>query len=195
MVRSCAGREPPRLSSCPWFEPASPEESTTPIVKPRVATAVALALVLLISTPIGALAFPRQPVTEWVRDLYTAQAARIARAQPLEESDVLVLFTTELAAFWQEARKAREFGATSDDVLDAFFGWNVTAGTKVSFTRVIKVLGTSEAPTLLIDVVVAGVPRRVVLDALQDGGSWRIANITYDEGEDFSSFERRLAHP
>ncbi|MBV8184663.1 MAG: hypothetical protein JOY76_08245 [Hyphomicrobiales bacterium] len=195
MVRSCAGREPPRLSSCLWFESASPEESTTPIVKPRVATALALALALLISAPIGALAFPRQPVTEWARDLYTAQAARIARAQPLEESDVLVLFTPELAAFWQEARKGREFGATSDDVLDAFFGWKVTAGTKVSFTGVIKVLGTAEAPTLLIDVVVAGVPRRVVLDALEDGGSWRIANITYDEGEDFSSFERRLAHP
>jgi hypothetical protein len=65
----------------------------------------------------------------------------------------------------------------------------------VSFTAVKKVLGTAEAPTLLIDVVVAGVPRRVVLDAVEDDGSWRIANITYDEGEDFAGFERRLAQP
>jgi hypothetical protein len=60
---------------------------------------------------------------------------------------------------------------------------------------VIKVLGTAEAPTLLIDVVVAGVPRRVVLDALQDGMSWRVDNVTYDEGGDFASFERKLARP
>ena len=163
-------------------------------MKPRAAIALVLAFALLMASARGVEAFPRQPVTEWIRDLYTVQASRIAREQALEEGDVLALFTPELAASWQEAHKGRDLGVL-EERLDPFFGWRVPPGTKVSFTAVIKVLGTAEAPTLLIDVVVAGVPRRIVLDALENGGSWRIANISYDEGEDFSSFERRLARP
>jgi hypothetical protein len=162
-------------------------------MKPRAA--LVLALALLIGSAFGAAAFPRQPVTEWIRDLYTAQSSRIARAKPLDTGDFLVLFTPEVASLWQAAHKDRELGALPEQGLDAFFGWRVPLGTQVSFTAVKKVLGTAEAPTLLIDVVVAGVPRRVVLDAVEDDGSWRIANITYDEGEDFAGFERRLAQP
>jgi hypothetical protein len=162
-------------------------------MKPRVA--IVLALALFLGSALSVAAFPRQPVTEWIRDLYTAQASRIARAQALDEGQVLALFTPRLAALWQGAHKERELGALPDQALDPFFGWRVPFGTQVSFTAVFKVLGTAEAPTLVIDVVVAGVPRRIVLDALQDGTGWRIANITYDEGEDFVSFESRLPRP
>jgi hypothetical protein len=160
-------------------------------MKPRIAFVIALAL--LMGPALGIAAFPRQPVTAWIRDLYTAQASRIARAQALEEGEVGAVFTPEVAALWRVAQ--REASATSEREFDAFFGWRVPLGTQVSFTAVFKVLGTDEAPTLMIDVIVAGVPRRIVLDAAQDGeGMWRIANVTYDEGEDFVSFERKLAH-
>ena len=65
----------------------------------------------------------------------------------------------------------------------------------MSLTAVSQVLGTAEAPTLLIDVIVSGKPRRIVLDAVDTAGSWRIANIVYDEGEDFVSFESKYARP
>jgi hypothetical protein len=157
--------------------------------------ALVFASAFLIGSALGAAAFPRQPVTDWVRDLYAAQASRIARAETLDAADLLALFTPEVAALWQAAHKDRELSALPERELDAFFGWRVPPGTRVSFTAVKKVLGTAEAPTLLIDVVVSGVPRRVVLDAVEDDGSWRVANIVYDEGEDFAGFERRLAQP
>jgi hypothetical protein len=154
-----------------------------------------LCFTVLMGLAFSAAAFPRQPVTEWIRDLYTAQALRVAQGHTLEENEALALFTPQLAALWEASHKGRELSALPEQGLDAFFGWRVPLGTKVSFTAVIKVLGTAEAPTLLIDVVVAGVPRRVVLDALQDGMSWRVDNVTYDEGGDFASFERKLARP
>ncbi len=155
----------------------------------------ALALALLMGSAFDAAALPRQPATEWIRDLYRAQASRIGRSQALDEGEVRALFTPQLCALWQAAHKDRGPTALPEEGLDAFFGWRVPLGTQVSFTAVFKVLGTAEAPTLVIDVLVAGAPRRIVLDALQDGVGWRIANITYDEGEDFASFERKLAHP
>ena len=88
-------------------------------MKPRAA--LVLALALLIGSAFGAAAFPRQPVTEWIRDLYTAQSSRIARAKPLDTGDFLVLFTPEVASLWQAAHKDRELGALPEQGLDAFF--------------------------------------------------------------------------
>ena len=158
--------------------------------------ALVFASAFLIGSALGAAAFPRQPVTEWVRDLYTAQASRIARA---ETPRCGLTSSRSSRQKWPRFGKQRIRTASSAHCrsreLDAFFGWRVPLGTRVSFTAVKKVLGTAEAPTLLIDVVVSGVPRRVVLDAVEDDGSWRVANIIYDEGEDFAGFERRLAQP
>lgn len=95
-------------------------------MRPRAA--LVLALALLIGSAFGAAAFPRQPVTDWIRDLYTAQASRIARAKPLDAGDFLALFTPDVAALWQAAHKDREPGAMPEQGLDAFFGWRVPLG-------------------------------------------------------------------
>ncbi|MBV9568108.1 MAG: hypothetical protein JO172_08230 [Hyphomicrobiales bacterium] len=154
-----------------------------------------LAAALLLGAGSGANAFPQQKVIAWIAELYTTQASRIADSRPLEESAVRVLFTPEVAELWQAAHRDREAAAPAERELDPFFGWRVPLGTKVSFAAVSQVLGTAEAPTLLIDVIVSGKPRRIVLDALDSEGSWRIANIAYDEGEDFISFERQRDRP
>src|ERR1700719_102991 len=108
MVRSCAGRGSPGPSSCRWFEANFSTSSARVriVMKPRAA--LVLGLALLIGPAFGAAAFSRQPVTEWIRDLYAAQASRIARAKPLDTGDFLVLFTPEVASLWQAAHKDRE---------------------------------------------------------------------------------------
>ncbi|MBV9753614.1 MAG: hypothetical protein JO188_13915 [Hyphomicrobiales bacterium] len=140
-------------------------------------------------------AFPQRKVVDWIADLYTAQASRISKGETIDESELRALFVPELAEIWQAAHRHGTPAVSEEQALDAFFGWKVSPGAKVSFTAVSQVLGTAEAPTLLIDVVVSGTPRRIVLDAVESEGSWRIANIAYDEGEDFISFERKHARP
>jgi hypothetical protein len=156
---------------------------------------VLLTAIAFLGSVSSAGAFPKHPITEWIRDLYTAQASRIAQSESLEDADFVALFTPEVVELWRAAHRGPEASLPAEQELDPFFGWRVPRGAKVSFTAVSKVLGTTEAPTLLIDVVVSGAPRRIVLEAIDDEGSWRIANITYDEGEDFAGFERRLAQP
>jgi hypothetical protein len=75
---------------------------------------------------------------------------------------------------------------------NAFFGWGVAPGAKVALGAVAQVLGTRDAPTLMVDVSVSGAPRRIVVDLVESEGSWRIDAIIYDEGEDFLGFEKRL---
>jgi hypothetical protein len=73
------------------------------------------------------------------------------------------------------------------------FGWGVAPGSKVRFVGAAVVLGAADAPVVLVDLLVKEQPRRVVVDVVEDGRSWRIANIVYDTGDDFLSFETRLA--
>src|ERR1700722_3244992 len=146
MVRSCVGRERREPSSCRWFEPNFANSCASARIVMKPPGALVFASAFLIGSALGAAALPRQPVTDWVRDLYAAQASRIARAESLDAADLLALFTPEVAALWQAAHKDRELGALPERELDAFFGWHVPPGTRVSFTAVKKVLGTAEAP-------------------------------------------------
>jgi hypothetical protein len=164
----------------------------TEIVMKRIALILSTAIALS-GLASRALAFPQQPVTDWIRDLYTAEATRIAQSQTLDEAEFLALFTPEVAKLRGGAHRSVDSNAPEEPKLNAFYGWRVAPGAKVSFVAVSKVLGTFDAPTLLVDVVVSGIPRRIVVDAVEDEASWRIANITYDEGEDFVSFEKELA--
>ena len=154
-----------------------------------------LAAVLFLGAVSDARAFAQQKVVSWIAEVYAAQASRIASARSLDESGVRALFMPEVVELWRAAHRDREATAPEEQGFDALFGWQVPLGTEVSFTAVSQVLGTAEAPTLLIDVIVSGKPRRIVLDAVDTAGSWRIANIVYDEGEDFVSFENKHARP
>jgi hypothetical protein len=150
------------------------------------------AIVLLRWAP-RADAFPRRPITEWIRDLYVAEAARIARSQKLDEIEFLALFTPQAGEAWRAAHRRSDPTSPEDATFNAFFGWHVAQGAEAAFVGASKVLGTFDAPTLLVDVVVSGVPRRIVVDAVEDEGGWRIADIAYDEGDNFVGFERKLA--
>jgi hypothetical protein len=163
------------------------------LLAPVLLAPVLLASIALLGSASGATALPLRPISDWIRDIYTAQAARIASSQPPDEAEFLALFTPEVGALWRAAHRSPEVSAPEEQGFDALFGWRVPQGAKLGFVAVSKVLGTADAPTLLVDVVVSDRPRRIVIDAVENEGSWRIANIAYDEGEDFLSFERKLA--
>jgi hypothetical protein len=151
-------------------------------------------LVVLCPLPAGrAVALPLKTATEWTRDVYVAEAERISKAGAPSEEDFLALFTPDVVELWRAARANPRPSTPVGPTLNALLGWNVTPGSEVRLLAVAFLLGTPEAPVLVVDVTVRGAPRRVVLHLVEGASEWRIAGIYYDEGEDFVSFEKRLA--
>ncbi|SDR48419.1 hypothetical protein SAMN05444161_4475 [Rhizobiales bacterium GAS191] len=161
-------------------------------ILPHLLAAFALSFALLGLAP-GAAALAPQSVLEWLHDVYAAEAARIAHGQSLSDAEFLALLTPQTAKLWREAREHPTPDLPEGPTLNAFFGWGVAPGSKVAFVGAAVVLGTVDAPVVLVDLMVKELPRRVVVDVVEDARSWRIANIVYDAGDDFVSFEKRLA--
>jgi hypothetical protein len=141
----------------------------------------------------GARAIAPQSVLEWLGDLYAAEASRIAHGQSLGEREFLELFTPETAELCRLAREQPSPDPPEGPSLNALFGWGVAPGSDVAFLGASVVLGSADAPVMLVDLKVKDVPRRVVVEVIEDARSWRIANIVYDAGDDLVSFEKRLA--
>jgi hypothetical protein len=167
--------------------PAHPEIA----VKRRLARLLSTLTLVALASPANSL--PRQSAEDFLRELYRAEAERIAHSQTLDEAAFLSLFTPQAAELLRAALAHPDPALREGPSPNALFGWNVIPGTKVMLLGVARVLGTRDAPTLIVDVSVSGVPRRIVIDLVEGNGSWRIVAIIYDEGEDFLSFEKRLA--
>jgi hypothetical protein len=154
----------------------------------------ALLVVLLSSALVGrAAAVPLKTAIEWTRDLYIAEAERISKAHSLADDEFLALFTPEIVELWRAARAAPRPNTPAGPTLNALFGWNVPPGSEVRLLNVALLLGTPQAPVLVVDLMVRATPRRIVLHLVEQPSAWRIAGVFYDEGEDFVSFEKRLA--
>jgi hypothetical protein len=160
-------------------------------VKGRLASL--LSILTLVALASSAHSLPRQSAEDFLRELYGAEAERVAHSQTLGDGKFLSLFTPQAAELLRAALAHPDPALREGPSPNAFFGWGISPGAKVALLGVSRVLGTHDAPTLLVDISVAGVPRRIVIDLVEGGGSWRVAAIIYDEGEDFLSFEKRLA--
>jgi len=141
----------------------------------------------------SAAALPLKTATEWARDLYTAEAERIAKGGTLVDDAFLSLFTPDIVELWRAAKANPHPNTLVGPTLNPLFGWNVLPGSDVKLLNVAVLLGTPQAPVLVIDVTVRATPRRVILHLVEQPSDWRISGIFYDEGEDFISFEKRLA--
>jgi hypothetical protein len=151
-------------------------------------------LVLLLSAPATrAVALPLKTATEWARDLYTAEAERIAQGSTLVDDEFQALFTPDIVELWRAAKANPHPNPPVGPTLNPLFGWNVPPGSDVKLLSVAVLLGTPMAPVLVIDLMVRRAPRRVILHLIEQPSDWRISGIFYDEGEDFISFEKRLA--
>jgi hypothetical protein len=69
---------------------------------------VLLTAIAFLGSVSSAGAFPKHPITEWIRDLYTAQASRIAQSESLEDADFVALFTPEVVELWLARASRRE---------------------------------------------------------------------------------------
>ena len=147
-----------------------------------------LAITAVCVSTLPAPALAPQSAPEFVRDLYVAEAARIAAGSSLSETEAPTLFTPELAGLWLAAQ-----AGVAETGFDEFFGSGVKPGAEVGFVRAVVVLGSIDAPILTVDIEVDGQPRRVVVDLVEGERSWHVANIVYDRGGDLFNLERRRA--
>jgi hypothetical protein len=138
-------------------------------------------------------ALPLKTAIEWARDLYKAEAERIAKGSTLVDDAFLALFTPDIVELWRAAKANPQPNTPAGPMLNPLFGWNVPPGSDVTLLDVAILLGTPQAPVLVIDLMVRGTPRRVILHLVEQPSDWRISGIFYDEGEDFVSFEKRVA--
>jgi len=153
----------------------------------RLVLALALAMLASPAHPL-----PRQSAEDFLRELYAAEAWRIAQGRALGQPDLLALFAPQIAELLRLALADPDPALREGPAPNALLGWDVPAGADIALLGVSQALGTSEAPIFVVDVMVSGA-RRIVIDLVESPASWRISSIIYDEGEDFLSFERRLA--
>ena len=155
-----------------------------------------LAIVLALARAMAvapAHSLPRPSAEDFLRELYAGEAWRIAQGRALAQPELLALFAPQIAELLRLALADPDPALREGPAPNALLGWDVPAGADIALLGVSQALGTSEAPIFVVDVMVSGKPRRIVIDLVESPASWRISSIIYDEGEDFLSFERRLA--
>lgn len=144
---------------------------------------------LLGAPPAGAQSGGEDAVA-FVRDLYVKEVAQHAARSGMGEAEFLAVFTRETQNMWRAAQANRNrTNIPIGPVLNAFYGWGVLPGHEVKLGAVTDASGDAVA----VEFTVQGEPRRIVVHAVREAGSWRIADIDYGRGDGYVAYLRRLA--
>jgi hypothetical protein len=134
-------------------------------------------------------------MVEFVRDLYGREIEQhIARA-PTSAEAFFALFARDLRALMQAPRPglARE---PAGPILHAFFGWGVLPHVPVSLVDVMPAFGgTGGLKLVRVDLTVRGAPRQILVRPVREDGLWKIADISYGNGESLAAYYRRITAP
>ncbi len=131
-------------------------------------------------------------MVDFVRDLYVQQVALHAVGKPMGEAEFFALFARELRALMKAPRPnlARE---PIGRILNAFFGWGVLPGQTVELGRVMPAFGgTGGLYEVIVELVVRGEARQIVVRPVLEEGLWKVADISYGNGESLSTYYRRI---
>ena len=128
----------------------------------------------------------------FLRELYRREIAANEARTPKSESEFLAVFSRDTRNLWQAGRNSST-KLPLGPKLHAFFGWGMLPGLKVTLEKVSSARDATGAQRVTVDLTVRGEPRRVYVHPVLEDGRWRIANISYDHGEDLVSFRRRLS--
>jgi hypothetical protein len=129
---------------------------------------------------------------DFVRELYQREIVANEARTPMSESEFLAVFSRATRNLWQAGRNS-SVKIPIGPKLHAFFGWGMLPGFKVTLEKVSSARDATGAPRVSVDLTVRGEPRHVYVHPVMENGRWRIANISYDHGEDLVSFRKRLS--
>jgi hypothetical protein len=103
------------------------------------------------------------------------------------------LFTRDLRALMQASRPnaGRE---PIGRILHAIFGWGMLPSQPVKLVRVVPAYGGTGGLTLVrVDLEHHGVTDQIIVRPVRENGLWKIADISYDSGENLRDYYRRIS--
>jgi hypothetical protein len=136
-----------------------------------------------------------EDMVEFVRALYVRQVKMRTDDERMSEEAFYALFSSELRALMQAPRPglARE---PIGRILNAFFGWGVLPHQPVVLNDVMPAYGGTGGLYLVrVDLMVRGEPRQIVVRPVRENGLWKIADISYQNGESLLDYYRRITRP
>ena len=129
---------------------------------------------------------------EFVRDLYAREIEQHLARTPSSAEAFFALFARDLRTLMQAPRPhagAEPIGR----ILHAFFGWGVLPGQPVKLIRVVPAFGGTGGLTLVrVDLEHHGATHQILVRSVRENGLWKIADISYDSGEDLRTYYRRI---
>jgi hypothetical protein len=131
-------------------------------------------------------------MVEFVRDLYAREIEMHNARAPVSPEAFFSLFTGELRGLMQAPRPnaGRE---PIGRILHAFFGWGVLPGRPVRLLQVVPATGgTDGAGAVRVDLSVNGKTRQIEVHPLRENGAWKVADISYDQGDSLRTYYRRI---
>ena len=158
----------------------------------RRQTVIALLAAVLTASGPGPARAQDSAMIEFVRDLYAREIAMHLARTPDSAEAFFALFARDLRALLQAPRPyaGRE---PIGRILHAFFGWGVLPGQPVKLLRVVAAEGGTGGRTLVrVDLEHHGATHRIIVRPVREDGLWKIADISYDSGEDLRTYYRRI---
>jgi hypothetical protein len=154
---------------------------------------IVFALFAVVLVASGGLSYARAHdagMVEFVRDLYAREIDLHNARAPVSAEAFFALFARDLRTLMQAPRPyaGRE---PIGRILHAFFGWGVLPGQPVKLVQVADG-GIHGVKLVRVDLVVHGEKRQIVVRPAREDGLWKIADISYDNGETLRTYYRRI---
>jgi len=146
----------------------------------------------LLAALLPAAAWADADSVEFVRQVYAREVEMHAARTPPSNDEFYALFARDLRALML----APHPGLIREPVgriLHAFFGWGVLPGQPVKFVDAWPRPGGGTA--VAVDVAVHGEVRHLLPRMERENGLWKIANISYGNGESLRDFYWRITRP
>ncbi len=131
-------------------------------------------------------------MVEFVRNLYVREIEMHLSRKSSSAAAFYALFARDLRTLMQAPRPnvGRE---PIGHILHAFFGWGVLPGQPVKLVQVVPALGGTGGLTLVrVDLDHHGATHQIIVRPVRENGLWKIADISYDSGEDLRTYYRRI---
>jgi ribosomal protein S28E/S33 len=145
-----------------------------------------------VTMPIGVARAQGGGAVEFVRDLYVREIEMHLSRKPGSAEAFFALFARDLRVLMQSPRPhvGRE---PIGRILHAFFGWGVLPGQPVKLIQVIPAPGGNGGLTLVrVDLEHHGATHQIIVRPVREDGLWKIADVSYDSGEDLRTYYRRI---
>jgi hypothetical protein len=153
------------------------------------------AMWLLLAAALPAAARADEDMVEFVRRIYAREIELHNARTPPANEEFYALFARDLRALMQAPRPglARE---PTGRLLHAFFGWGLLPGQPVRLDKVTPASGgTGGLKLVRVDLVVRAAPRQILVRPVREDGLWKIADISYGNGESLAAYYRRITAP